>query len=260
MRSVTALVSTEFARFHDARAKNDITAETRPAKLSTFMSSPLNSQHSATTGLRASALGPLLFALSALPKVRRVCFKLALKLEGGQLYSLTARRIMKARYGVEIGAYSYGPCFIPGQFPPGVTIGRYASLAVRISVHIRNHPIDRISTHPFFFNSKLGLIKKDTMEFGHLAIEHDAWIGEGVQILPRCKRIGIGAVVAAGAVVTKDVPDYAIVSGNPAQIVRYRFPKKVIDDLLASKWWEKPVSQLNFDDFSCPLIVSQDID
>jgi acetyltransferase-like isoleucine patch superfamily enzyme len=203
-----------------------------------------------SVGLRTSAFGPMLFGLSGLPKARRICLKLALKLEGGQFYSLTARRIMKARYGIEIGAYSYGSCFIPGEFPPHLTIGRYASLAKGISIHVRNHPLDRISTHPFFFNSKLGLLEKDSMEFSHLIIEHDAWIGERAQILPRCKRIGIGAVVAAGAIVTKDVPDYAIVGGNPAKIIRYRFPKKVIDDLLAAKWWEKPIEQLDIAEFN----------
>jgi virginiamycin A acetyltransferase len=216
--------------------------------------STINPQPPTDNGLRSSPFGSLLFALSALPKVRRICLKLAFKLEGGRFYSLTARRIMKARYGIEIGAYSYGPCFVPGQFPPGVTIGRYVSLAVGISIHTRNHPIDRISTHPFFFNSKLGRIEKDSMEFGRLTIEHDAWIGEGAQILARCKRIGIGAIVAAGAVVTKDVPDFAIVGGNPAQIIRYRFPKKVIDDILATKWWEKPVEELDFNQFTNPVL------
>jgi virginiamycin A acetyltransferase len=210
-----------------------------------------NHQLLTDAGLRASVVEPLLFALSAVPKVRRVCLNLALSIEGGPFYSSTARRIMKARYGIEIGAYSYG-CFTPGQFPPRLTVGRYVSLAAGISVHLRNHPLDRISTHPFFFNSKLGYLEKDSMEFNHLTIEHDAWIGGGVHILPRCKRIGIGAVVGAGAVVTKDVPDYAIVGGNPAQIIRYRFPKKVIDDLLASKWWEKPIEQLDIADFNRP--------
>ncbi len=203
--------------------------------------------------LRTSMFAGLLVAVSALPKVRRICLKIALKLEGGQFYSSTARRIVKARYGIEIGAYSYGECFVPGAFPPHVTIGRYVSIASGISILVRNHPLDRISTHPFFFNSKLGYLAKDSMEFSHLTIEHDAWIGERAIILPRCKRIGIGAVVGAGAVITKDVPDYAIVGGNPAEIIRYRFPKKVIDDLLASKWWEKPVDQLNIADFNRPL-------
>ena len=207
----------------------------------------------------ASALGPMLLALSGLPKARRICLKLALKLEGGQFYSLTARRIMKARYGIEIGAYSYGGCFVPGAFPPHVTIGRYVSTRSRqfrfMSATIRSTGFRLIR---FSSTANSACCEKDTMEFGHLVIEHDAWIGERAHILPKCKRIGIGAVVGAGAVVTKDVPDYAIVGGNPAQIIRYRFPRKVIDDLLASKWWEKPMEQLDVAQFNRPLGAGSD--
>jgi acetyltransferase-like isoleucine patch superfamily enzyme len=98
--------------------------------------------------------------------------------------------------------------------------------------------------HPFFFNSKLGYVSSDNIPEGHLSIEHDSWIGERVIITSKCSRIGIGAVVGAGAVVTKDVPDFAIVAGNPAKLVRYRFPSNEIELRLASRWWEKQPSAL----------------
>lgn len=56
-----------------------------------------------------------------------------------------------------------------------------------------------------------------------------------------CRRIGIGSVVAACSVVTRDVDDFAIVGGNPARLIRYRFPRDVIDRIIASGWWELPV-------------------
>lgn len=193
--------------------------------------------------LVVSPFSGILFALSGLGKARRICLKLALKLERGAFYSNTARDIMRARYGVTIGAYSYGSCFVPGQLPPRVTIGRYVSVADGISVLLRNHPIDRVSTHPFFFNSKLGYLEKDAMEFSSLTVEHDAWIGERVTFTPGCKRVGIGAIVGAGAVVTKEVPNFAIVGGNPAKLIKYRFPEEAQRRAFASKWWERSVQE-----------------
>ncbi|MBZ5583330.1 MAG: hypothetical protein LAQ30_14200 [Acidobacteriia bacterium] len=61
-------------------------------------------------------------------------------------------------------------------------------------------------------------------------------------ITSNCVRIGIGAVVGAGAIVTKDVPDFAIVAGNPARILRYRFPETTRQRILESRWWERPVA------------------
>lgn len=140
--------------------------------------------------------------------------------------------------------YSYGPCLVPGGFPPGVKVGRYVSVASGVQVLLRNHPMDRLSTHPFFFNQKLGLLEKDTIEDGNLEIGHDAWIGSRVIITPGCKRIGIGSVVGAGAVVTKDVPDFAIVGGNPARLIRYRFSEDQREVILASRWWERSIEEL----------------
>nr|MCU0732495.1 hypothetical protein [Hyphomonas sp.] len=77
-----------------------------------------------------------------------------------------------------------------------------------------------------------------------LEIGHDAWIAEYVVITSKCKRIGIGAVVGAGSVVTQDIPDYAIAVGSPARIVRYRFDEPVRAALLESRWWRLSPEQL----------------
>jgi virginiamycin A acetyltransferase len=116
----------------------------------------------------------------------------------------------------------------------------------------RNHPLDRISTHPFFYNSNLDVVAADNVPFHELRIEHDAWIGAGVTVTPGCRRIGVGAVVGAGAVITKDVPNFAIVAGNPARVIRMRFEQATCDAILALRWWEKTIDELRaFVDVMC---------
>ena len=176
-------------------------------------------------------------------RVERTCRALCERLEGGDFYSATLRDILWKYHGVRAGAYSYGEGLIPGSFPAGVTIGRYVSIASGVRVFIRNHPMDRLSSHPFFFNRHLGWLKEDSVSFGSLAIEHDAWIGGQALITPGCTRIGVGAVVAAGSVVTKDVPDFAVVAGNPARLLRFRFGEAAIGIILASRWWEKSAAE-----------------
>jgi len=168
---------------------------------------------------------------------------LALRLEEGAFYSFTARWILEDRYGVKIGPYSYGQCFVPDAFPPGVIVGNYVSIASGVKIFRRNHPLDWLSTHPFFFNSKLGFVNEDKVPMRPLAIEHDAWIGENVIIAPGCQRIGIGAVAGAGAVVTRDIPDFAVVGGVPARVLRMRFLPETCRSILASRWWERPVQE-----------------
>lgn len=197
--------------------------------------------------LRRCALSGFLLRLSRLPRSKRLSLNLALKLEGGQFFSATAREIMAREFDIAIGAYSYGSCFVPGAWPPHVTVGRYVSIAQEVRVFLRHHPVERISMHPFFYNSKLGYISRDNIPEGQLSIEHDSWIGERAIITSKCSRIGIGAVVGAGAVVTKDVPDFAIVAGNPAKLIRYRFPSSEIAQRLASRWWERRPSELVLD-------------
>ena len=87
---------------------------------------------------------------------------------------------------------------------------------------------------------------------GDVIIGNDIWIGANALILPNVRRIGDGAVIAAGAVVNKDVPPYAIVVGNPARIVRFRFPPDVIEELLSERWWEKPIEELKPAEFCQP--------
>lgn len=192
--------------------------------------------------LRRSRLGPLLEALGRIPRCRERAARLALRLEGGAFFSATARELLERHYGVRIGAYSYGECFEPGVFPAGVSVGRYVSIASGVRVLLRNHPVDRLSTHPFFFHAGLGCVARDLIETGTLEIGHDAWLGTRVIVTAGCRQIGIGAVIGAGAVVTRDVPDFAVVAGVPARLVRWRFAEPLRAAILASRWWERPLA------------------
>jgi acetyltransferase-like isoleucine patch superfamily enzyme len=166
------------------------------------------------------------------------------RLEGGEFYSATLRDILEKYHGVRVGAYSYGDCLVPGAFPAGVTVGRYVSVAENVKIFLRNHPLERLSLHPFFYNRQLGFLQEDSVALGSFEIGHDAWIGAGATFTPGCKRVGLGAAVGAGAVVTKDVPDFAIVGGNPARILRYRFSDAVQEVIRESRWWEKPIGEI----------------
>ena len=189
-----------------------------------------------------AAAGVLRF-LSGSRRTREQALDYAIRWEGGQFFSQTARWIMMKVYGVEVGDYSYGECFKPTAFPPGVRVGRYVSIGPDVRVFLRNHPMDRLSTHPFFYNASLGLVQTDSIDAGTLEMGHDSWIGARSVILKGCKRIGIGAVVGAGAVVTRDVPDFAIAVGNPAKVVRMRFEPEISAAILKSRWWEKSITE-----------------
>jgi hypothetical protein len=97
--------------------------------------------------------------------------------------------------------------------------------------------------HAFFFNPRFGFVSELKVPVRPLTIEHDAWIGESVIITPGCGRIGLGAVVGAGSIVTKEVPDFAIVAGSPARFIRWRFSPEIQEAVRNSRWWELPVTE-----------------
>ena len=106
------------------------------------------------------------------------------------------------------------------------TIGDFCSIANLCTIGARPHDMGNLTTRV------IGDDPKVVTEIGH-----DVWIGCNSVILAGVK-VGIGAVIGAGSVVTKDVPPYAIVVGNPARVLKYRFSPELIDKLLKSKWWE----------------------
>jgi len=192
-----------------------------------------------TPELKESAPSKLIIFLYRIRILRSACVRIALQREGGEMTSQTVRRILAKYHGVQVGEYSYGECMKPGRFPAGVVVGRYVSIATGVKVFRRNHPVDRLSTHPYFYNSRLGWISRDNISDGpQLFIGHDAWIGANAIITPSCNRIGVGAIVGAGAVVTSDVPDFAVVVGVPARVVRYRFSPEIQSRVLQGKWWQ----------------------
>jgi acetyltransferase-like isoleucine patch superfamily enzyme len=178
--------------------------------------------------------------------VREVIVKVVKKLEGGEMYSPTLREIFRVHHGVDIGMYTHGGCFHPYSFGEQTTIGRYSSIAATAFAATDNHPMHYKSMHGFFFNPALGIVDMD-WHFDPLSIGNDVWLGHNSIIMPGVHRIGDGAVLAAGAVVNKDVPPFAVVVGNPARIVRYRFDADTIEQLLAEKWWEKDIQQIRLE-------------
>lgn len=161
--------------------------------------------------------------------------------DGGEMRSPRLRRLMRVHQGVSIGDYSYGAILRRGVLPRGTVVGRWCSVGQELIVRRRDHPIERASQHPFFYNAKLGVVPRDTIpldEENPLVIGNDVWIGDRVTILSGCRSIGDGAVLAAGAVVTRDIPPFAIVGGVPARTLRARFPEPIAALVAQSRWWE----------------------
>lgn len=183
--------------------------------------------------------------------LRDIIRELVKKLEKGEFYSKTLRKIYLKYHDIEIGLYSYGGCFDLDNIPPGTRVGHYGSFA-SFKVFSRNHPLTYISTHPFFYNSNLGYVNEEKITHTKLHIGHDVWIGYNAFIMPGVSEIGNGAVIGAGAIVTKNVPPYAVVVGNPARIVKFRFSKEIIDEIQQMSWWKKSIEELlkNADKFT----------
>ena len=131
------------------------------------------------------------------------------------------------------------------MFHRGTTIGRYSFLAETVRTFTRNHPMNTKSSHALFYNTRLGKVKNDPVPRTDLIIGHGVWIGHNSIILPSTERIGDGAIIAAGSVISTNVRPYAMVSGFPARVTGFRFSKEIIAELIASGWWDYPLQKLD---------------
>jgi phosphonate metabolism protein (transferase hexapeptide repeat family) len=131
------------------------------------------------------------------------------------------------------------------------SIGKFCSIAAMTRINPGNHPMQRASQSHFTYRASAYFPgEQDEHEFfawrraHHVTIGNDVWIGHGAIVLAG-RSIGDGAVIAAGAVVTKDVAPYTIVGGNPARPIRQRFPAEIAARMRALAWWDWPHEQLH---------------
>lgn len=144
---------------------------------------------------------------------------------------------------VEVGHASYGLLNVQSLYASPdekLSIGNYVSIASdSLFLLGTNHQTDTITTYPL--HSKLiGRTPLDALSRGPIIVEDEAWIGSNAIVMSGV-RIGKGAIVAAGAIVTKDIPPYAIVGGNPAKIIRYKFSEDIVEELMSLKLIDVPV-------------------
>tara|TARA_R110002153_G_C13039734_1_gene469711 strand:- start:74 stop:598 length:525 start_codon:yes stop_codon:yes gene_type:complete len=163
-----------------------------------------------------------------------------------------------------VGRYTYGAQGINVKTwgePFTLSIGSFCSIAGDVEVFLGgNHRVDWLTTYPFGhihqdkFNSFSG--EGHPYSNGDVVIGNDVWIGRSVTIMSGVT-IGNGAVIAARSLVTKDVPPYAIVGGNPSKILRYRFEPQEIEILQKIAWWDLSEEQIN--DIS-PILCSSNLE
>ena len=160
---------------------------------------------------------------------------------------------------LEIGDYTYASAHEPAEdwaahlapylydfSPETLRIGKFCQFAVGVTfiTASANHRYDGFSTFPFMVFNGGGSDAPSMPSPGRdTIIGNDVWIGQGAKILPGA-RIGNGVIVAAGAVVSGNIPDYAIVRGNPARVSRMRFDDATIAALLEIAWWDWDIARI----------------
>jgi acetyltransferase-like isoleucine patch superfamily enzyme len=146
---------------------------------------------------------------------------------------------------VELGRFSY---VAHSTRISNAQIGRFCSIGMQVLIGPGRHPTHFISSHPFFYSPHHEANQCNSHDGGfeetnRVTIGHDVWIGAKCIVLDGVT-IGHGAIIAAGAVVTKDIPPYTIAAGIPAKPFRTRFDNEKVDQLLKSPWWDKDISEL----------------
>lgn len=158
------------------------------------------------------------------------------------------------------GKHTYGPepkiMGVP-DIAAGSKIGKFCSIADNLQFIVRGaHMIDWVTTYPFQALWNVNVPLHDLPPHSPIIIGNDVWVAENVKI-KQGVTIGDGAILATECFVTKDVPPYALVGGNPAKIIRYRFSEDQIKELLEIKWWDwedKDIFEI------VPLLTSKNID
>lgn len=190
---------------------------------------------------------------------RKILVVIVSKLEGGVWRTKTVRKWYRNFKQIDAGYGSYG--WTEDFFNGPATIGNYCSFGPGLKRFEKNHIINGVTTHPCWFNPVIGWVGKDPREATRLHIGHDVWIGANVILLPGCRNIGNGAIIAAGAVVNHDVPAYSIEGGVVSKHIKWRFEKEVQIMLEESEWWNLSEDVLkNYADyFSDPPLFCQKI-
>ena len=165
------------------------------------------------------------------------------------LYERAADGRQLARFShpqVEVGEHTYGlkrESFYAYHPDDRVRIGKFCSIADGVRFVFGGHRLDTISTFPFRAICFGDAPHADATSHGEIVVGHDVWIGVNAVILSGVK-IGNGAVVAAGAVVTRDVPAYAVVGGVPAKLIKLRFEPDQVTALEKIQWWNWPLEKI----------------
>ena len=135
-------------------------------------------------------------------------------------------------------------------------IGKFTSIAQNVCIGTTQHPTNWLSTSPFqYLPTHRGFKSEKVLPYKvsiPVMIGNDVWVGNNVVVMDGLT-VADGAILASGAVVTKDVPPYAIVGGVPAKVIKYRFDKETICNLLELKWWDLEddlIADLTFDDIN----------
>jgi acetyltransferase-like isoleucine patch superfamily enzyme len=148
---------------------------------------------------------------------------------------------------VSIGSYTYGsPKFLMWSDTDRISIGSFCSIADEVVIIAGGeHNQNWVTTYPLRigFGNELSNLDGHPKSKGAISIGHDVWIGYGATILSGVS-VGSGAIIGARSVVTKNIPSYAVVAGNPAKIIKYRFSKRQIKKLLEINWWEWPIEKI----------------
>jgi len=150
---------------------------------------------------------------------------------------------------VDISDYSY---ISNNSIIKNVDLGKFCSVSSNVQIGLGRHPSKTfVSTYPAFYsdeNPGCPATFRESKSFDDSIpksfIANDVWIGANV-IIPGGIQIGTGAILAAGAVVVNNVPPYAVVGGNPAKIIKYRFSEQQIKALLASEWWSWSIEDIH---------------